>query len=117
MMMTMTVVLQINPSAGLARLSCDPGAASDVRQSGGGKVVPYHFLAARTTGSPVVDLLNLPRAQFGSLCGFTCITSIFFSFSFFLLCFGSVSFGYIEIRKLQFVNKQPNPHFYRVRKP
>ena len=27
--------------------------------------------------SPVVDLLKLPRVQFGSLCGFTCVTSIF----------------------------------------
>ena len=77
-------VCVLEACAGLARLSCDPSAASVVRQSAvvEGRSLPLSCCAhcRDLLQSPVVDLLKLPRAQFGSLCGFTCVTSIFIFF-------------------------------------
>ena len=37
--------------------------------------------------SPVVDLLNLHRAEFGSMCGFTCVVNEYILFFLFLAAF------------------------------
>ena len=88
-------VCVLEACAGLVRscisLSCGPGAASDVRQSA---VVGRSFLAIfllyalqGPDSKPCSGFVELPRAQFGSLCGFVNLHYeyiLFFSFLSFL---------------------------------